>query len=32
MILNGKKADMEEIRQAVSILREESFNIEVRVT
>jgi len=32
IILNGKKAAIEEIRQAVSILREESFEIEVRVT
>ncbi len=32
IILNGKKASMEEIREAVSILREESYAIEVRVT
>ena len=32
IILNGKKASMEEIREAVSILREESHTIEVRVT
>jgi lipid kinase YegS len=32
IILNGKKAGMEEIREAVSILREESYAIEVRVT
>ena len=32
IILNGKKASIEEIREAVSILREESYVIEVRVT
>jgi lipid kinase YegS len=32
MILNGKKAHLEEIRMAVELLRAESFNIEVRVT
>ena len=32
IILNGKKASMEEIREAVSILRAESHTIEVRVT
>ena len=32
IILNGKKANMEEIREAVSILREEFHIIEVRVT
>jgi lipid kinase YegS len=32
IILNGKKADIEEIRDAVAILREESYRIEVRVT
>jgi diacylglycerol kinase family enzyme len=32
IILNGKKAGIEEIREAVSILREESHAIEVRVT
>jgi lipid kinase YegS len=30
--LNGKKADIEDIREAVAILREESYTIEVRVT
>jgi len=32
IILNGKKADLEEVRAAVSSLREESKDIEVRVT
>ncbi len=32
IILNGKKADIEEIRDAVAILRKESYVIEVRVT
>ena len=32
IILNGKKADLEDVRTAVSSLREESKNIEVRVT
>jgi len=32
IILNGKKAHLDEIRAAVEVLRKESFNIEVRVT
>jgi lipid kinase YegS len=32
IILNGKKADNQEVREAVGILREESHQIEVRVT
>jgi lipid kinase YegS len=32
IILNGKKADLEEVRAAVASLREESSSIEVRVT
>ena len=32
IILNGKKAAIEEIREAVAILRGESYSIEVRVT
>jgi len=32
IILNGKKSDREEIRESVSILREEGHTIEVRVT
>jgi lipid kinase YegS len=32
IILNGKKADLDDVRSAVSILRKESSTIEVRVT
>jgi len=32
VILNGKKADLEEVRMAVSSLREEAGTVEVRVT
>jgi lipid kinase YegS len=32
VILNGKKADDEDVRYAVNVLREEGFGIEVRVT
>jgi lipid kinase YegS len=32
IILNGKKADDEDVRDAVSVLRDEGFVIEVRVT
>jgi lipid kinase YegS len=32
IILNGKKADIDEVRDAVAILREESHTVEVRVT
>ncbi len=32
IILNGKKADDEDVRYAVSVLREEGYRVEVRVT